>query len=123
MYLVCQTIGMSDYRSDPVSSTNKTDRHDITEILWKVALNTIKPHYFKSVSTVQLFLHNIMKVCTTPVYFEFVLLRYYSYALQSKSIQTSLHQFSCTISLFLHLTKKAQPILPMRSPLLSGHLY
>jgi hypothetical protein len=25
----------------PVSSTNKTDRHDITEILWKVALNSI----------------------------------------------------------------------------------
>jgi hypothetical protein len=27
----------------PVSSTNKTDRHDITKILLKVALNTIKP--------------------------------------------------------------------------------
>jgi hypothetical protein len=26
----------------PVSSTNKTDRHDITEILLKVVLNTIK---------------------------------------------------------------------------------
>jgi hypothetical protein len=26
----------------PVSSTNKTDRHDITEILLKVALNNIK---------------------------------------------------------------------------------
>jgi len=26
----------------PVSSTNKTDHHDITEILLKVALNTIK---------------------------------------------------------------------------------
>jgi hypothetical protein len=26
----------------PVSSTNTTDRHDITEILLKVALNTIK---------------------------------------------------------------------------------
>jgi hypothetical protein len=25
----------------PVSSTNKTDRHDITELLLKVALNTI----------------------------------------------------------------------------------
>jgi len=25
----------------PVSSTNKTDRHDIAEILLKVALNTI----------------------------------------------------------------------------------
>ena len=27
----------------PVSSTNKTDRHDITKILLKVALSTIKP--------------------------------------------------------------------------------
>jgi len=28
----------------PVSSTNKTDRHNITEILSKVLLNTIKPN-------------------------------------------------------------------------------
>jgi hypothetical protein len=27
----------------PVSSNNKTDRHDIAEILLKVALNTINP--------------------------------------------------------------------------------
>jgi hypothetical protein len=27
----------------PISSTNKTDCHDITEILWKVPLNTINP--------------------------------------------------------------------------------
>ena len=32
----------------PVSSTNKTDHHDITEILLKVALNTInQPTHFK----------------------------------------------------------------------------
>jgi hypothetical protein len=31
-------------RVSAVSSTNKTDRHDITEILLKVALNTIKPN-------------------------------------------------------------------------------
>jgi hypothetical protein len=28
----------------PVSSTTKTDRHDITEILLNVALNAIKPN-------------------------------------------------------------------------------
>jgi hypothetical protein len=28
-------------QSTPISSTNKTDHHDITEILLKVALNTI----------------------------------------------------------------------------------
>jgi hypothetical protein len=31
----------------PVSSTNKTDCHDITEILLKVALNTIKQTYIQ----------------------------------------------------------------------------
>jgi hypothetical protein len=31
----------------PVSSTNGTDRYDITEILLKVALNTIKPNQQK----------------------------------------------------------------------------
>jgi hypothetical protein len=29
-------------QGSPVSSTNKTDRHEITEILLKVALSTIK---------------------------------------------------------------------------------
>ena len=33
----------SDFLLVLVSSTNKTDRHDITEILLKVTLNTIKP--------------------------------------------------------------------------------
>ena len=38
--------------STPVSSTNKTDSHDITEILLKVALNTINQtiHYIKNLS-------------------------------------------------------------------------
>jgi hypothetical protein len=36
---LCQVGGFSP--GTLVSSTNKTDRHDITEILLKVALNTI----------------------------------------------------------------------------------
>ena len=36
----CQWLATGRWFS-PVSSTNKTDRHDITEILLKVALNTI----------------------------------------------------------------------------------
>jgi hypothetical protein len=32
----------------PVTSTNKTDRHDITEILLKVALSTIKLQSWKN---------------------------------------------------------------------------
>jgi hypothetical protein len=41
---VCQWLAAGRWFSlcPPVSSTNKTDRHDITEILMKVALNTIK---------------------------------------------------------------------------------
>ena len=36
--------GRCIFPGTPVSSTNKTDRHDITEIVLKVALNTIKPN-------------------------------------------------------------------------------
>ena len=41
---VCQWLATGPWFSPgpPVSSTNKTDRNDITEILLKVALNTIK---------------------------------------------------------------------------------
>jgi hypothetical protein len=44
---VCQLIlasGLSFYPGSPVSSTNKTDHHNIAEILLKVALNTINPN-------------------------------------------------------------------------------
>ena len=41
---VCQLLATGRWFSpgSPVSSTNKTDRHEITEILLKVALRTIK---------------------------------------------------------------------------------
>jgi len=40
---VCQRLATSRWYSPgtPVSSTNKTDRHDITQLLLKVALNTL----------------------------------------------------------------------------------
>ena len=38
-----QQVGF--FSDTPVSSTNKTDRHDIAEILMKVALRTISPSY------------------------------------------------------------------------------
>jgi hypothetical protein len=45
---VCQWLGTGLWFSlgSPVSSTNKTDCHDIIEILLKVVLNTIKQIYF-----------------------------------------------------------------------------
>ena len=43
---VCQPLATGRWFSlgPPVSSTNKTNRHDLTEILLKVALSTIKPN-------------------------------------------------------------------------------
>jgi len=43
---VCQWIASRWF--SPASFTNKTDCHDITEIVLKVALNTIKPNQTKS---------------------------------------------------------------------------
>jgi hypothetical protein len=45
---VCQWLATGRWFSPgpPVSSNNKTDRHDITEILLKVALNTIKQQHY-----------------------------------------------------------------------------
>ena len=42
---VCQWLATGRWFT-PVFSTNKTDRHDISEILLKVALNTINPTTF-----------------------------------------------------------------------------
>jgi hypothetical protein len=43
---VCQWLAVGQWFSPgpPVSYTNKTDRHDVTEMLLKVALNTIRPN-------------------------------------------------------------------------------
>ena len=41
MKFVWLATGLWFFAGTPVSSTNKTDRHNITEILLKVALNTI----------------------------------------------------------------------------------
>jgi len=51
---VCQWLETGRWFSPgpPVSSTNKTDRHDITEILLKVALNTIKQTNITRINTV-----------------------------------------------------------------------
>jgi hypothetical protein len=45
--IVCQLLAAGLWFSPgpPVSSTNKTDSYDITEILSKAALNTMTSHY------------------------------------------------------------------------------
>ncbi len=45
--VTCRWISLST----PVSFINKTDRHDITEILLKVALNIIKPNHVNNYFT------------------------------------------------------------------------
>jgi hypothetical protein len=54
---VCQWPAAGQWFSPciPVSSTNKTDRHDITEILLKVALNTINQNWIAAI--LKTFLH------------------------------------------------------------------
>jgi hypothetical protein len=43
---VCHLTGQWFSPDSPVSSTNKTDRHNVTEIVLKVALNTIQPNQY-----------------------------------------------------------------------------
>jgi hypothetical protein len=57
----CFAAGRGFSPVTPVSSTNKTDRHDITEILLKVALTTINNHFI----TIHLFL--IYSDLMTPI--------------------------------------------------------
>ena len=52
----------------PVSSTNKTDHHDITEILSRVALNTIILHYWQTQNEINI------KIFTTIVLLTWVIL-------------------------------------------------
>ena len=58
---VCQwlTTGWWFSQSPPVSSTNKTDCHNITEILLKVALNTIKPNQTTKVISKEIHLRQV----------------------------------------------------------------
>ena len=55
-YKVCQWLvaGLWIFLGSPVSSADKADRHDITEILLKVALNTITLILTKSSSGCQI---------------------------------------------------------------------
>jgi hypothetical protein len=60
---ICQRLATGT----PVSSTNKTDRHDIAEILLKVALNSINqtnPVYFLLIA---FFPSNFGKIIDLPI--------------------------------------------------------
>ena len=51
----------------PVSSTNQTDGHDITDILLKVALNTLTVAVYISFFFVFVFLHHNIVYSKSPV--------------------------------------------------------
>ena len=60
---VCQWLAEDRWFSlhTPVSSTNKTDRHDMTEILLKMALNTITLNLlYKNVSSLILYFADLL---------------------------------------------------------------
>ena len=77
----------------PVSSTNKTGRHDITEILWKVALNTIKQ---TNICWVPPFLTNIVFPC--PKLSDY---RFTSFCSDNiKVINIYLKHYECIINIF-----------------------
>ena len=59
-------------RGPPVSSTNKTDRHNISEILLKVALNTIKQT------------NNQIYICTVHIFKMKFIFIYFSAIVRSK---------------------------------------
>jgi hypothetical protein len=63
---VCQLIATGPWFSPgtPVCSTNKTDRHDITEILLNVALNTINQSKPYNVFSCTLLLNHYSFSCT-----------------------------------------------------------
>jgi hypothetical protein len=109
-----------------ISSTDKTDRHDITEILLKVALNTITLTSPSSFQILYIGLH------TKPVLLGFfylkdgircIMLIKTTICLYCTVILSPLlypKQLACRVLIDLTVTSSN---LPMWSPLLSSHLY
>ena len=67
MIKVCQWLATDRWFSSlctPVSSINKTDRHDIAEILLKVVLNTINPAHINEMAiTERLYIPDFISTC------------------------------------------------------------
>jgi hypothetical protein len=87
---VCQWLVTGRWFS-PVSFTNKTDRHDITETLWKVVLNstTLTPHTIEQCVHFQMWSYcdvspNVPKSSLTPNVLYKKYIRFSSY-LKSRS--------------------------------------
>ena len=65
---ICQILaaGWWFFTGNPDSSTSKTDHHDITEILLKVVLNTVTPHFI-----IKCLCHRLTAVITISSFFLF----------------------------------------------------
>ena len=71
-----------------VSSTNKIDRHDITEILLKVAFNTITPTIFQTYRGEQIYYSSVCCLCENSILpnIEVTLIEFFYLLLRSSKI-------------------------------------
>jgi hypothetical protein len=121
---VCHWLAAGRWLSPgtPVSSNNKTDHHDITEVLLKVTLNTINPLTHKCIPNVRYLIfftvynskakiHHIRNLIYTDMGYTS---RYYDY---SRNASCALHNsFSFSLVLFFsHLIDNIKYVSLMSS--------
>jgi len=113
---VCQwlTTGRWFSLGTPFSSTNKTDRHDITKIMLKVALKTIKPTNHQSLIIIRIhptspsIIRNLDQyVFPTSLLFNVI----FYLNIFSKSINNSLPLYSIILLFHTSMFKKTQKVL------------
>ena len=92
-----------------VSSTNKIDRHDITEILLKVAFNTITPTIFQTYRGEQIYYSSVCCLCENSILpnIEVTLIEFFYLLLRSSKIL-------CTQDaiIYLHSIPLSPPFFP-----------
>ena len=95
-----------------VSSTNKIDRHDITEILLKVAFNTITPTIFQTYRGEQIYYSSVCCLCENSILpnIEVTLIEFFYLLLRSSKIL-------CTQDaiIYLHSIPLSPPFFPITS--------
>jgi hypothetical protein len=96
LHTVCQWHATSRWFSPgpPIFSTNKTDRHDITEILLIVVLNNNNPHYNRLYITINPFVIGISTLNNTIL--AFILVALFNVSTEVKPLTViSLTNFNC----------------------------
>ena len=83
-----------------VSSTNKTDRHDLTEILMKVALGTIKPNQTSKWGD---FIPNGIIIIGIPLYFHVAQQCFSCYSYEIIFIHLNIYLSKKNLNSFFHI--------------------